>query len=75
MEFLLGVVNHVFVMALFPREASRIRALEGIDGLLLITNREDAALFFPCTQPCEEFPSQRAHNGPLFWVGILRLIQ
>jgi hypothetical protein len=49
-------------------EAFNLGALEGIDGLLLITNREDAALFFPRTQPREKFPSQRAHNGPLFRV-------
>ena len=74
-EILLGAVNHAFVIVLFAHKARRIRSLEGIDGLLLITHREDAALFFPCTQPREEFPGQRPHNTPLFRVGILRLIQ
>ena len=74
-EFQPGCFHNAFVMALCVLESLYIGALEGIDGLFLIADGEDAALFIPRTKTGEKFRRKRVHDIPLVRVGILRLIQ
>ena len=54
-EILPGCCHDAFVMVFRFLEPLNLRALEGIDGLLLITHREDAARFIPRAEAREEF--------------------
>ena len=73
-EFLPGFLDDFLITVSLTAEAFRIGTLEGVDGLLLIANGEDAAFSPTRTKAGEEFARQRAHNIPLFRVRILRFI-
>jgi hypothetical protein len=54
-KFLAGSIHDILVMGFLPHETLGIRALEGIDGLLLIADGEDAALVIPRAKTGEKF--------------------